>query len=62
MDVHITASPHGFYVNQSKISNFNPIKSHTFKTVYPNLIDLLRTVSESFRDNLEEIMSSTQLT
>jgi len=48
-DIHITCCPLGFYVNQSKISHFNPAKSPIYKGVYGSLIDLLKSVSDKFR-------------
>lgn len=48
-DIHITASPLGFFVNQSKISNFNTAKSPVFKGVFASLIDLFKSVSDKFR-------------
>lgn len=50
-DLHITASPYGFYLNQSKISNFNPNKSTSNKHTYGSLLDLLKAFSERFRNN-----------
>ncbi len=43
-DIHITASSIGFYVNQSKISTFNPAINSS-KLVFVNLIDLFKHVS-----------------
>lgn len=51
-DLHITASPGGFYVNQSKISSFNPHKSTIYKQTYGSLLDLFKSVSDKFRQNL----------
>ena len=49
VDIHITASPYGFYVNQSKISYFNPNHSTVHKKTYASLLDLLKSVSENFK-------------
>jgi protein TIF31 len=48
-DIHITACPAGFFVNQSKISCFNPAKSTIYKGIYGSLIDLFKAVSDRFR-------------
>ena len=48
-DIHITANPAGFFVNQSKISCFNPAKSTIYKGIYGSLIDLFKAVSDRFR-------------
>lgn len=61
-DIHITASPGGFYVNQSKISCYNPAKSVVYKGVYANLFDLFKNVSDKFRENLEKFISETKVT
>ena len=47
VDYHITASPEGFFVNQSKISAFNPAPVPN-KSTYASLFDLIRTLSEKF--------------
>jgi protein TIF31 len=44
VDYHITASPEGFYLNQSKISQFNPAPVPN-KPVYASLFDLIKSVS-----------------
>ena len=44
VDYHITASPEGFFVNQSKISAFNPAPVPN-KPVYASLFDLIRSLS-----------------
>jgi hypothetical protein len=44
VDYHITASPEGFYLNQSKISYFNP-SPVPGKPIFVNLIDLIKSVS-----------------
>lgn len=44
VDYHITASPEGFFVNQSKISQFNPAPVPN-KPVYASLFDLIRSLS-----------------
>lgn len=56
-DTHITASPAGFYVNQSKISSFNPNRSTVHKNTYTSLIDLFKGISERFKQNLEIFLS-----
>lgn len=43
-DYHITASPEGFFVNQSKISQFNPTPVPN-KPVFASLFDLIRSIS-----------------
>lgn len=49
-------------MNQSKISHFNPNKSTVYKNTYANFLDLLKNISEKFRERLEELIESTQLT
>jgi protein TIF31 len=61
-DLHISACPSGFYINQSKISSFNPHKSTVYKQTYGSLIDLFKNVSEKFRQNLELFLNETKLT
>jgi protein TIF31 len=56
-DLHITSSPSGFYINQSKVSSFNPHKSSIYKQTYTNLIDLFKSVSEKFKVNLETFLA-----
>lgn len=61
-DLHITACPSGFYVNQSKINYFNPHKSMIYKQIYGSLIELFKCTSEKFRYNLDKFMTETKLT
>jgi protein TIF31 len=46
-DLHITASPLGFFLNQSKINNYNPTPVPGRPT-YTSLLDLLSNCSERF--------------
>lgn len=47
VDLHITASPLGFYLNQSKINNYNPT-ALPGRPVFTSLLDLLSHSSERF--------------
>lgn len=59
VDYHITASPQGFFLNQSKISHFNPTPAN--RPTYPNLLDLIKSLSEKFQNRLEHFLSQNQL-
>lgn len=58
-DCHITASPLGFYQNQSKINSYNPSSLHN-KAPYPNLLDLLATLSDKFAQTMENNLSTPE--
>lgn len=51
-DCHITASPLGFYQNQSKINSYNPSIANG-KTPSTNLLDLLAAISDRFSQAVE---------
>lgn len=61
-DLHITASPLGFYLNQSRISFFNPNRLSSNKSTYVSLFDLFKAVSAKFKSNLETFLRETKLT
>ncbi len=61
-DIHVTSSAAGYYVNQSKISCFNPARSTTYKGVYGSFIDLLKAVSDRFKEGLETYISEEPVT
>jgi hypothetical protein len=46
-DLHITASPLGFYLNQSKPNNYNP-SPLLGRPTFTSLLDLLSSCSERF--------------
>jgi len=46
-DIHITACPLGFHINQSKINAYNP-SPVPGKPIYTSLLDLLCACSERF--------------
>lgn len=61
LDYHITACEIGFYVNQSKISNFNPAMNSA-KLVFASLLDLIANVSDRYFDNMQKFLADNVLT
>lgn len=56
---HITASTHGFYVNQCTQEEFNP-KPAGQKHVFHSLIDLLGQISPAFKRNFQNLLKRRQ--
>lgn len=59
-DLHITASPTGFFLNQSKINSYNP-SPVTGKPVYSSLLDLLCACSERFSILFAKLADTNEL-
>jgi hypothetical protein len=57
MDLHITACANGFYLNQSKISCYNPFIQNG-KSTYISLLDLLTASSERFSASLNRVVEA----
>lgn len=57
---HITASTHGFYVNQCTQEEFNP-KPSGQKHLFHSLIDLLSQISPAFKRNFQSLLKKRQL-
>lgn len=56
---HVTASPHGFYLSQSTLDEFNP-KPVQPKHVYHSLVELLNQISPIFKRNFQQLLKKRQ--
>lgn len=57
MDIHITACANGFYVNQSKVSSYNPTIQNA-KPNYISLLDLLAASSEKLSTAFNKLLET----